>query len=209
MRARDLLLGIGIVASVCGAAAPRGRMVRVPGGTWRPMYGTAVKIASFAIDRDPVTRDEYLRWKGLAGSIANPRTPMTEVTWSEARAYCLARGARLPTLAEWEYVAAVDTASVSRVLAAYATRRPASRVDGAATNRHGVRGLHDLVWEWVGDPNARIVAEHAHRAQDLSCAGAAIGASDPRDYPAFLRAAFRSGLTATTRLSTLGFRCAA
>ena len=49
---------------------------------------------------------------------------------------------------------------------------------------------------------------HQHAAHDLSCAGAAMGASDPRDYPSFLRSAFRSGLTESTRLPSLGFRCA-
>ena len=77
--------------------------------------------------------------------------------------------------------------------------------------------MHDLVWEWVADPNDRIAAlhhagmHHGHvksEAHDMSCAGAAIGASDPRDYPAFLRGAIRAGLTETTRLPTLGFRCA-
>ena len=114
----------------------------------------------------------------------------------------------MPTLAEWEYVAAVDSGSFSKIVATYMTRSAGATVDGASANRYGVRGLHDLVWEWVGDPNARIVSMHEHGAHDLSCAGAAMGAADPRDYPAFLRSAFRSGLTETTHLPTLGFRCA-
>jgi formylglycine-generating enzyme required for sulfatase activity len=167
-----------------------------------------VSVRAFSIDRDPVTRGEYLGWLMVGAKVQSPRAPMTEVTWSEARRYCLARDARLPTLAEWEYVAAVDSAKFSGVLAAYSTRSADAPVESASANRFGVRGLHDLVWEWVGDPNARIVAMHEHGAHDLSCAGAAIGASDPRDYPAFLRSAFRSGLTESTRLPTLGFRCA-
>jgi formylglycine-generating enzyme required for sulfatase activity len=204
MRARDLLLLTGVVASVC-AATPSRRMIDIPAGTWHPLYGGAAKVAAFRIDRDPVTRAEYSH----STAIANPRAPMTGITWAEARAYCLSRGARLPTLAEWEYVAAVDSASFSGVVARYMTRSPDASVESGSANHLGVRGLHDLVWEWVGDPNARIVAMHEHGAHDLSCAGAAMGATDPRDYPAFLRSAFRSGLTETTRLPTLGFRCAA
>ena len=205
MKARDLLLGFGIVASVCGAAVPKSqRMVSVPAGTLRPLYGAAVKVDGFRIDRDPVTRAEYLGSR----SVSNPRAPMTDITWNEARTFCLARGARLPSLAEWEYVAAVDTSAYSRIAGEYMTRSADAAVETGSVTRYGVRGLHDLVWEWVGDPNARIVAMHEHGAHDLSCAGAAMGASDPRDYPAFLRSAFRSGLTETTRLPTLGFRCA-
>ena len=205
--ARDLLLVVGVVASVC-AATPRARMVTIPGGTWRPLYGTAVKVGAFRIDRDPVTRAEYLGWKNPGARVGNPRAPMTEVTWAEARGFCMARGARLPSLAEWEYVAAVKPESFSKVVAQYTTRAANTPVESGSINQYGVRGLHDLVWEWVGDPNARIVAMHEHGAHDLSCAGAALGAVDPRDYPAFLRSAFRSGLTESTRLPTLGFRCA-
>lgn len=208
MRARDLLIGIGVVASVC-AATPSRRMARIPAGTWRPMYGAAVKVGAFGIDRDPVTRGEYLAWSKPGTRVENPRAPMTEITWSEARGYCLARGARLPTLAEWEYVATVEPREFSGIVTRYMTRSAGAAVETGATNHYGVRGLHDLVWEWVGDPNARIVAMHEHGAHDLSCAGAALGATDPRDYPAFLRSAFRSGMTETTRLPTLGFRCAA
>jgi hypothetical protein len=46
----------------------------------------------------------------------------------------------------------------------------------------------------------------AHR---VGCASAALGAADPTDYPAFLRAAVRAGLTPRTTLGALGFRCAA
>ena len=42
-----------------------------------------------------------------------------------------------------------------------------------------------------------------------NCAGAAMGASDPSNYPALLREAFRSALTERSTARTLGFRCAA
>ena len=208
-------------------------MVRVPAGTYRALYmkGPAVPVAAFSIDRDPVTRGEFLRWKGAtAAAVVNARRPMTDVTWQEAGAYCKAGGGRLPTLAEWEYVAGAsgterDAASrpefMQEVASLYATRATRSAgVDDAEVNAYGVRGMHGLVWEWVADPNERITAlhhaamGHAHQhttgaKHDMSCAGAAIGASDPRDYPAFLRRAFRSGLTETSKLPSLGFRCAA
>jgi formylglycine-generating enzyme len=205
MKARDLLLLAGVVASVCGAAPPRApQTVKVPAGTLRPLYGSPVKVAAFRIDRDPVTRGEYFGSR----RVKNPDAPMTDITWAEARGFCLARGKRLPTLVEWEYVAAVDSTSLPMVVSKYMTRSAQASVATGSTNHFGVRGLHDFVWEWVGDPNARIVSMHEHGAHDLSCAGAAMGAADPRDYPAFLRSAFRSGLTESTRLPTLGFRCA-
>jgi formylglycine-generating enzyme required for sulfatase activity len=216
------LLGAAMVAAASteGAAAPAHRMIHVPAGIYRPMYarGEGVRIGAFSLDRDPVTRGEYLAWSGSKARLGDieSRRPMTEVSWAEAGAFCKARGDRLPTLAEWEYAA--SKSDMSAVLAAYSLRSATPpTVDHGTPNAIGVRGMHDLVWEWVADPNDRITAlhhagmHHDHakaEAHDMSCAGAAIGASDPRDYPAFLRGAIRAGLTETTRLPTLGFRCA-
>jgi formylglycine-generating enzyme required for sulfatase activity len=52
-------------------------------------------------------------------------------------------------------------------------------------------------------------AHDTRHKHDMSCAGAALGSSDPRNYPAFLRSALRSALDEQTALETLGFRCAA
>jgi formylglycine-generating enzyme required for sulfatase activity len=214
MKARDLLLGIGVVASVCGAAAPRPPMIRIPAGTAQSLYGPPATVSSFAIDRDAVTREEYLSWRaGRTVSVTHPRAPMTNVTRAEARNFCAARGKRLPTAAEWEYVAMASRSSrdgssdpkfLQALVSSYATRQADRPVDSADANIYGVRGMHDLVWEWVGDLHAHHGATH-----DLGCAGAALDATDPRNYPAFLRAALRAGLTDDTRLPTLGFRCAA
>ena len=83
-------------------------------------------------------------------------------------------------------------------------------------NVHGVRGLHDRVWEWTLDFNASVQRDmmHTHDIRPTSgphasCASAALGASDPSNYPAFMRNAVRSSLTSRSTLGGLGFRCAA
>jgi formylglycine-generating enzyme len=241
------------VGSDVAFAAPRpaAGTIAIPAGTYRPLYGSfadpAIRVAAFRIDRDPVTRGDFVafvrsapQWRRSVVRSAAPdlsvyladwngdlnpgsgealRRPVTGVSLGAAKAYCAARGKRLPTLAEWEYVAAAseerrdaarNPAFIQRLVSLYAARpRPLPPVERGFTNVYGVRGLHGLAWEWVDDEHAAHASHGPSRHHDMSCAGAAIGAIDPNNYPAFLRFAIRAGLTGQTTLETLGFRCAA
>jgi sulfatase modifying factor 1 len=151
------------------------------------------------------------------------RRPVVNVSWFAAKAFCASRGQRLPTVDEWEYVASAsatvadasrDPAHAQRVLelTTRARPRPLPPVGATPANAHGVRDLHGLVWEWTRDFNSVLVADdsRATAARDLklNCASGAVGATNVRDYAAFLRYAFRAGLEARSTQSTLGFRCA-
>lgn len=217
-------------------------MAVIPAGTYSPLYAPdgagPVAVHRFALDREPVTRGEFLdfvrrnpRWRrsAIAPSLADKgyladwtgdlaagppavlRRPVTSVSRNAALAYCKARGKRLPTPDEWEYAASAserrrdatrDPAFVARLLGLYAKRaRVTPAVGTGIENVYGVRDLHDLVWEWTARPDAM----HAHH---MFCASSAIGATDPANYPAFMRYAVRSGLRDRTTMRTLGFRCA-
>ncbi|HRQ77206.1 MAG TPA: formylglycine-generating enzyme family protein [Gemmatimonadaceae bacterium] len=256
-----LLLAVSAPAEAAGSgadAAPARRegMVRLPAGSTSRLFAmagdtvTRQAVGAFWLDRDPVTRAQFLQfvrrhpqwrrsntpgvyaaggtylrdWRGdLDLGDAAAALPVTWVSWHAARAYCEAQGARLPTLAEWEYAAAADATQrdasrdpqfIQQLTALYARRghgvEPSSRL---RANAWGVRGLHEFGWEWVEDFNATIASDDSRgfggRDVDAVCASAAIGATDTRNYPAFLRSALRAGLEGNSGMASLGFRCAA
>jgi formylglycine-generating enzyme required for sulfatase activity len=114
-------------------------MAFVPGGSYVPLYTMKgmerVSVSRFAIDREPVTRGEFLdfvrkypEWRRSAvrssmadrgyladwtgdlsiGSTSELRRPVTSVSRNAALAYCSSKGKRLPTVDEWEYTAAAS-----------------------------------------------------------------------------------------------------
>jgi sulfatase modifying factor 1 len=152
-----------------------------------------------------------------------PDGPVTNVSWFAAMAYAKWRGKRLPTQAEWEMAAAAsltrargreDPDHARRILEWYArpTRLPLPPVREAPPDFHGVRGLHGVVWEWVLDFQTALVTGESRAdvglERNLFCGAGATGASDFRDYAAFMRYAFRSSLDAKYSVPNLGFRCA-
>jgi formylglycine-generating enzyme required for sulfatase activity len=191
------------------AATPPDGMVKIPAGAYAPIYGERVEVAAFALDRLPVTRGEFTSVIG-----EDARRPAVGITWFEAKQYCEARGKRLPTTAEWERAASATP--IAEQMSLYATRRfgaNAGMVGRGERNRFGVADLHGLVWEWTLDfdaPAHGASHHHAHAEHNgVSCASAAIGATNVNDYPAFLRNAVRAGLERTSATASLGFRCAA
>lgn len=210
-----------------------------------------VAIRAFRLDKLPVTNADFLAfvrrnpkwrrdrveplfadahylegWKGPLdlGPSSDPLQPVVGVSWFAAKAYCAARGARLPREAEWEYAASAsriladgrnDSAFREEILAWYARPNPGSlpRVGSRKPNFWGVSDLHGLVWEWVLDYNSTLVTGDNRESGDKDkmrfCGVGALGADDTNDYASFMRFAFRSSLRADSTTKNLGFRCAA
>lgn len=208
------------------------------------------EIAAFQVERVPVSNRQYLafvaavpKWRrsevrslfadanylshwvdDLQFPDGQGDAPVTQISWFAARAYAEWAGRRLPTLAEWEYLAAAsDTAAFGRdepgynqvILNWYARPTPVQlpAVGGGKPNFYGVQDLHGLVWEWVDDYNSSLVTGEsrgdAGLERNLFCGSGSIGAADPADYAAFMRFAFRSSLEGDYTVRNLGFRCAA
>lgn len=170
------------------------------------------------VSRQLADASYLLHWAGdlELGERAPSDAPVTSVSWFAARAYARARGCRLPTTAEWERAAdpGEDEARVQRILRWYGqpVRLPLPAVRTTEANDLGLWDLHGLVWEWVSDFNNALVTGESRAdaalERDLFCGSGAVGASDFRDYAAFMRYAFRSSLKANYTVQNLGFRCA-
>lgn len=208
-----------------------------------------VPVAGFWMDVRPVTNADYLafvrahpewarsrarrlfvdsqylaHWAGdfELGPSAPPDSPVVLVSWFAARAYALAQGTRLPTIAEWERAASVGIGTddartdpaVAEVLARWFSRPsegPLPAVGGGSPNRLGLHDLFGLAWEWVEDFNTALVTGESRAdtglERNLFCGAGSVGARDNTDYPAFMRAGFRSSLRAAYCVPNLGFRC--
>ena len=209
-----------------------------------------VKVNSFNLDLVPVTNRNFLEfikihqsWKKenvppifaderyleylerKQGNLAEDElnAPVTYVSWFAAQEYCKSRGARLPTLLEWEYVGAASEKKrnalkepefVQGLLAWYGkpSTRELSSVRQGRPNAWGVYDMHGLVWEWVADFNSVFVAGDNRREGDdlknIFCASDSLSANDKANYAAFMRYALRSSLRGNYALGNLGFRCA-
>lgn len=158
----------------------------------------------------------YLRdWKSdlELGKNVNTASPVTYVSWFAAKAYAEWRGKRLPTVAEWEYVASVEK-DIKKILDWYSKISPDNvpPVGSTEKNSLGVYDMYGLIWEWTYDFNTALVTGESRGdgslEKNLFCGSGSSNSRDASDYPAFMRYGYRSSLKANYTTHNLGFRCA-
>jgi formylglycine-generating enzyme required for sulfatase activity len=220
----------GFVAMAWGADYQKDR-VPVPAGEFQRGSGHGDvderplrlrTLSKFFIDRTEVTREMYAkcvaarRCPQLSINLQeDPGLPVTQVTWSEARAFCAFAGGRLPTEDEWEKAARGgdgrefpwgDDADCGRAnWGNYENEGPCAGKNAGkpvvvgnypeGKSPFGVLDMAGNVWEWVADaydrePSRRIV-------RGGSCCS----------YFVAPRVANRNAWDPKHRDSDLGFRC--
>lgn len=242
-----------LLCSIRAPAGSGDERCRIPAGVYRPFYAAPAApgqaIESFHLDRTPVTRGDFLAfvaaqpgwrrsqvkrvfadadylrdWAGdLVPGEGTHDLPVVNVSWFAARAYARWRGARLPTMDEWEYAAAADETRADarsdpafrqRLLEVFAQIGKAEphRAGSVMTNLYGVTDLHGNVWEWVEDfnsvmfPAATGVDEGSRWL--LACGGETLDATSSGDHAAYNRFAIRASIRGAFTSPQLGFRCA-
>ncbi|MBK9323532.1 MAG: formylglycine-generating enzyme family protein [Bdellovibrionaceae bacterium] len=204
-----------------------------------------VKVEAFKAQTKPVTvaefkkfLEQYPQWsKEKISSIyadssyltdfskrenSDDQRPVTYVTWFVARAYCESMALRLPTVNEWEYMAAASETKkdanrnpqfLKRILEWYGEPQEGrlKSVGSIYKNMYGIWDLHGLIWEWVEDFNSTFVTgesrEDSSFNKDMFCGAGALSSADKENYAAFMRFAFRSSLKGRSSVWNLGFRC--
>lgn len=207
--------------------------------------GDTTNVKTFYMDVTPVTNEQYLEfvranpdwrksrtkrvfvdesylqmWESdtVIGKRIAPNSPVTNVSWFAAKAYCKWAGAELPTIAEWELAALSPPKGKTKeqltqmILDWYSKPNPkvVPPVRSTFKNGLGVYDLHGLIWEWTSDFNTVLLSDDDRSAgtdSRLYCGGGVINSKDFDNYAAYMRYALRSSLSARSTLQTLGFRC--
>ena len=223
----------GIFSSVLPASEKKADVIVAPFKLRREPVTNAEFLAFVRAhpqwQRDQIARvfaePRYLsHWAGAdaLGADALPNQPVTRVSWFAAEAYCENEGARLPTWSEWEFAAAADATHAdarsdpawrAAILAWYAQPSNGALASiGGAANFYGVRDMQKLVWEWVDDFDALLVASDSRDQNDPDrlrfCGAGALNLRDRNNYAVLMRLAMLSSLKGADTTNNLGFRCA-
>ena len=188
-----------------GGQAPQG-MALIPAGPF--LYGEGdqqrtITLPAFWIDLFEVTNTRYAKLRVLDFEPIAAHRPVSNISWNQAKQYCLSQGKRLPTEQEWEKAARGEDGrrypwgnTFDPAVVNAGSRERGTTDVGKFEDGRSPYGLYDMagnVMEWTdsGDDLVRV-----YRGGSW--------ASPPSD----VRTTSRGSIAPGYRLLDLGFRCA-
>jgi Sulfatase-modifying factor enzyme 1/TIR domain len=169
----------------------------------------------FWIDKYEVSNNQF----GESGTYSGNQNPRETISWFGARNHCRARGARLPTEAEWEYAARGPDSltypwgnGFDGNMVVYKDNTSSPLAVGSKSQNASWVGALDMsgnVWEWVSG----FFWDYPYKIDDRELDS---DSSQPRtirggswgNVPFELRSSYRYGLDPYQQSNYGGFRCA-
>jgi formylglycine-generating enzyme required for sulfatase activity len=190
-----------------------------------------VFLNSFLIDQNEVTLNQFKLFMEETNYSADPwgkgdDYPVTNVNWTDAEAYCIWAGRRLPTEAEWEKAARGGLESRKFpwgdedpvcVLGADNGAQyndcdgETVKVRSFAPNGYELYDMVGNVWEWVADwyaPDYYLNSPYENPLGPISGEHRVMRGGSWNFYREDIRTAYRGWYIPQQSLNDIGFRCA-
>jgi len=197
-------------------------MVYIPAGDFimghpkepRTKLGKSVRTDAFLIDRYEVSRKKYAAYKrDYKFDVSKGDYPVINITHASAESYCVSRGGRLPTEAEWEKSARGDDDRKWPWRKFY--QHPNNGFSGFLPepvqkrsewiSPYGLYGMGHNVWEWTADDYSYPGQPLAEKGRFKVIRG---GLTQTHTTIKFSPVYFRNWMEPQAAHPFLGFRCA-
>ena len=179
-----------------------------------------VELDPYYLDRTEVTVGAFRGYDPGYRSVQDDRQPVTDISWTEAEAYCRSVGKRLPSEAEWERACRGargaqygygDRYDIAAGRSGQSLGAGPVAVGSYATGHGGLLDLTGNVWEWCSDWYGRDYYKTSPRRNPTGPATGdrrAIRGGAWFSNAAFSKCTHRPGNILSKRDPSIGFRCA-